>query len=300
MVAGFMLVTTYPFDWAINHATLESHVASFDGRGILRSPGRPDWLREAIDTNTVRIDLEVAPAPAQQQGPARILTVSKDHYLRNLTIAHDGYDVHIRLRRDADTPNGVAPFIIPDVFREPGARTIRTTVQPGQIRAWIDGQLQLDAPLPETPMSFWDPTFSLALGNEFTWRRPWTGRISRAELHLPSQTIDLLSGSEVKRPSAWDRARVRGTSTKLDKLDALLNFLCLVPLGFLSASWLRRPSPGLVVLYWVPVTLTAEFLQVFLLVRYPSAFDLAANLLGIFVGAWIANARLVDVAPSES
>ncbi|NOY61130.1 MAG: VanZ family protein, partial [Calditrichaeota bacterium] len=68
-------------------------------------------------TNQFSVYIVLATADTVQNGPARILTVSKDAYHRNFTLAQEGKDLAFRLNTPLTGENGNAPeFIARNVF----------------------------------------------------------------------------------------------------------------------------------------------------------------------------------------
>lgn len=93
----------YPFEWRRPHPVENGvHVASsglaFAGSGIAYTRGAPHWLDKAIGANELAVVLELGPSAGERYGPARILSLSKDVFTRNLTIGQSGEDLVIRLR----------------------------------------------------------------------------------------------------------------------------------------------------------------------------------------------------------
>ena len=74
--------------------------------GMARSVKPPEWLDYAIRLNKFSIRLRVRSRSPDQDGPARIFTVSADPCIRNVTIAQDSSDLVIRLRTPETSFNG--------------------------------------------------------------------------------------------------------------------------------------------------------------------------------------------------
>ena len=68
-------------------------------------------------TSQMTVALEVTTADLRQYGPARIVTISEDPHLRNLTIGQDGPDLVLRVRSHLTGDNGTSPeYRFPDLF----------------------------------------------------------------------------------------------------------------------------------------------------------------------------------------
>lgn len=287
MMMAYLLATTYPFKWVVNGALLEQGVAIFRENGILQSQEPPSWMSEVISENELSVSLAVQPYLSYQTGPARILTISRDHHSRNLTIGHDGHDLIVRLRRSANTLNGTPPYVSPAVFRDAGARNIVISIRREILRVWVDGELKIDEALPNHPLAHWDPDFLLALGNELTWQRPWRGEITRAQIETPSGAIDVLSPLAIKTPRIRERVGGWWQYVTTDPIDLLANLIAFIAIGILSVRCLSRPDSIHAAIIWVPVCLTAEFLQLFIAGRFSSVSDLFVNILGTLIGAHV-------------
>ena len=77
-----------------------------------------DYLTEAVnDSRQFAVALTVTPARLEQQGPARILTISKDPFHRNLTVGQSGTGLVVRWRSFLTGGNGSSPeMLFPAVF----------------------------------------------------------------------------------------------------------------------------------------------------------------------------------------
>lgn len=66
---------------------------------------------------SVRLELSARPAPLDQGGPARIISISRDPDTRSLTVGQEGRDLVVRIRRRWSGANGVRPYYrIADAF----------------------------------------------------------------------------------------------------------------------------------------------------------------------------------------
>jgi hypothetical protein len=286
MMTAYLLVTTYPYKWIVHGPLLENGVAIFRENGVLQSQIPPVWMTEAISENEITIRLAVRPYSSYQTGPARILTVSRDHYSRNLTIGQQGHDLIVRLRRSVDTPNGTPPFVAPAVFRDGGIQNIVISISRETLRVSVAGKLKIDKALPHRPLAQWDPNFLLALGNELTWERPWRGEITQAKIETRSEAIDVLSPLVIKAPGMKEKlAHSTFQIISTNPIDLLVNLIFFIPIGIFSARCLSRPDSIHVAIIWFPVCLTAEYLQLFIAGRFSSLSDLFLNISGVLIGA---------------
>jgi VanZ like family len=294
-----------PFDWEVprqvpNHAErLPDGGWRFAEPGIVTAQAPHDWLEAARGAESLEISLIVRPLLAAQSGPARILTVSRDTHLRNLTLGQEDDDLALRLRtRDTDL-NGIgadgAFARVEDVFRGGAWTRIDLKIEPGALSVSVDGEPALHAELPDAVLSTWDSALDLALGNEMTCDRPWLGEIRQAVIKAPGdRQRDYARAEGVDVPAAcW----VIGYPPAIVPFrlflaaDAARNVLMYLPLGFVVGLLLRSTSRrafagGLLVVLGVSVLL--ELAQLFVASRFTSIDDTIANAAGGGLGLGLA------------
>jgi VanZ family protein len=247
----------------------------------------------------LRVRLRVRPEAAPQTGPARILTLSRDNVLRNLTIGQEGHDLVVRLRRSDTTLNGTPPFPVAGVL-DGAWRDVEVTIEPRRLWVFVDGAEALAADLDANALAAWDPGFRLALGNEFSGLRPWRGEIALARVEAGGATeVDLLAPGALEVPAGfwaahqWPRWPFADWAPHLRTLeDRLANFVAFVPLGFLLAMLgtrgrRRRPAVHAVLVASL-ASLLVEVAQLFFDTHFPSTTDWVLNTLGAAAGAFAA------------
>ena len=154
---------------------------SIDSSTIVQSDDAAIKLIDALQfTNEITIEAWLKPANTTQNGPARIITLSKDTRKRNFTLGQerDAYDTRLRTTSTSDngtpslrTPNGSLTTDLTHVMY--------TRSHPsGETRTYINGDLVATGSAVST-FNRWDDDFRFALANEFTLNRAWLG-----ELHL--------------------------------------------------------------------------------------------------------------------
>lgn len=81
----------------------------------------------------------------------------------------------------------------------------------------------------------------------------------------------------------WDRVQPVPFNGPADKIEDLaINFLLFVPFGYLFSRWRHRP--GLMTVAAAATSISAELLQLFSRVRYPSGSDVAYAVAGALAG----------------
>lgn len=99
-----------------------------------------DKLRE---TSQLTINAVIASASTEQEGPARIISISADPFRRNFTLGQEKADLIIRLRTPLTGENGREPELaVPNVFLEPGLHHLVISYDGSNLRLYVDGLQQ--------------------------------------------------------------------------------------------------------------------------------------------------------------
>lgn len=262
--------------------------------GIAQTAGAPAWLDSAIASSTLHITLEVKPTHAGQYAHARILTLSRDRFRRNFTIAQNRADLIVRLRTPATDLNGLPPYRLRDALATPGWHRVEISITPHLLQVSVDGIVTLSAPLPRDALANWARNYRLALGNEPTHDRPWLGEIRHAKVAVGEREIDYTQPGalEIPRHLAVIQAHhilnpLRRDSMTIDT-DFVINLLGFIPLGILLICRVGgRRSVVAVTALCASVSLGIEAGQLFFAGRVTETQDLILNTLGGTLGAWI-------------
>lgn len=144
----------------------------------------PQRLVRAIQkSNEMTIEAWLTPADDQQEGPARIVSISNNPSQRNFTLGQDKDKFDFRLRAKGTDRNG-----IPSVSSKPkSARSEKTHVvftcdTKGTSRLYINGKLEGERKN-IGPIVGWDGSYQLVLANEATNDRPWLGTLHRVAIY---------------------------------------------------------------------------------------------------------------------
>ena len=292
-----------PFEWRIprqvpNHAERTQDGWSFAAPGIVIAGPPHDWLEAARAAETLALSVLVRSRSAVQSGPARILTMSWDTHMRNLTLAQENGDLVLRLRTQETDLNGLRagePLArVRDVFRGPRWRAIDLRIRPGRLTIEIDGEAAVVAELPPAVIGTWDPAFSLALGNETTCDRPWLGDIRAAVVTAPGRERDYADDGNVRRPASCWAIGYMPTLVPFRLFlveDAVRNTFMYIPLGALFGLMMRcgrRIAFVRGLLCVIGVSVTFELAQLFSVSRFPSIDDVLFNALGGSLGLVLA------------
>lgn len=121
------------------------------------------------------VEAWIQPAKLDQEGPARILTISKDSGERNFTLGQDGDAYEVRFRTSKTGRNGT-----PGLRSSEGSLTTDLTHvvyardRTGRTRLFLDGELVKEEKIGGGPNN-WSNSYHLALGNELSGDRNWLG-----------------------------------------------------------------------------------------------------------------------------
>jgi hypothetical protein len=142
------------------------------------------------------VEAWIKPADVTQGGPARIITMSTDPFLRNFMLGQETNTYAARFRADgeADWDNGS-----PTVFTTAGTATtalthvVHTHRSDGAEVLYIDG-VENQTFMRTGGLSQWDDTYPIIVANEATNDRTWLG-----ELHLIAVYDRALDAGEVEQ-----------------------------------------------------------------------------------------------------
>jgi VanZ like family len=300
----YAIASLEPFDWEIprrvpNRGERAPEGWLFAAPGIVIAEPPHDWLEAASAAETLGLSLVIRPLSVAQSGPARILTMSRDAHMRNLTLAQEGDDLVLRLRTEDTDLNGLLadePFgRLENVFRSAGWLSVDLQIRPRELTIALDGQPALTAALPAAVVRTWHPSFSIALGNEMTCDRPWLGEIRAAVLRGPDRVRNYADAEAVYAPATcWAMGhRPALMPFRLFLLqDAIRNTLMYAPLGLLLGLAMRSSSyaalfRGLLVIFGVSATF--ELAQLFVASRFPAIDDTIYNTVGGGLGLALAH-----------
>lgn len=269
------------------------HELRFGGHNVLRTPGPPGWLEEAIAHAALALRLEARPALASQSGPARILALSESPFRANLVVAQRGPDLVVRVRRPGSDPGGGPPFVVPEAL---GARrwvSIAVALEARTLRVAVDGREALAAPLPRGTLATWERSSRLALGDEPGGGRPWRGALRRASVEAGGRRHDLLAAGALERPEgSWllpERLRKPVRLGRSELVAGALHGLGFLAIGALLALHLggRRVVARCLALCAL-LSLAGFALKLGIAGRHPHGLDVAVQTLGGATGALLA------------
>ena len=117
-------------------------VDEWRGRPLLDGTSKRNFFDRLVEAGEMTILLWFRTSDATQRGPARIVTFSKDPWVRNFTIGQRGRSLVFRLRTPASGPNGTSPQVETLDIIEAGRDVFVAAVYDGRMsQVYADGVL---------------------------------------------------------------------------------------------------------------------------------------------------------------
>ena len=148
----------------------------FRDAAMARSAKPATRLIEAIRrSGEITIEAWVRPASANQKGPARIVTLSRNGNERNFTLGQEGDLYDVRLRTLGTSGNGIPSVSSPRRSLKPRlTHVVYTRDRSGRTRIYLDGKKVKESRVGGGTDN-WHGQFRLGLGNEISGDRQWKG-----------------------------------------------------------------------------------------------------------------------------
>ena len=142
---------------------------------IIRSDKVPSKILNAIKrSNEITIEAWVKPANLRQDGPARIVTLSKNSSERNITIGQEAGSLQARLRTTRTSKNGMPAISTGRSLSTRPTHIVYSRDRSGRTTVYLNGKRTKEQTVAGV-MTNWDGSHHLALGNELSNDRPWLG-----------------------------------------------------------------------------------------------------------------------------
>ncbi len=189
------------------------------GKTRLQTNGPPRRLMESIKrSGSLTIEAWVRPANVQQDGPARVVTLSRNTNERNFTLGQDGDRFDARLRTTKTSTNGMPSLASKSKSLSTDWTHVAYAWGPsGSARLYLDGKLQAEKSLAGA-VSNWNDGFQLALANELSSERPWLGTYGLVAIYSHE-----LSAAEIQQNHQAGRQITPPTAEELLALQSAAN-----------------------------------------------------------------------------
>ncbi|MEL6265117.1 MAG: LamG-like jellyroll fold domain-containing protein [Pseudomonadota bacterium] len=140
-----------------------------------------------------------------QQGPARMLTLSRDGGARSFTIGQQRDRLVFRLATPVTGENGSRPQTETALAITPGTRQLFVATYDGAaFRLYVNGALAAERLLAAGPINAVGADYQLVLGNETTGDRAWRGHLLDAAIWstaMPPEAVAALTIDTLSEPS---------------------------------------------------------------------------------------------------
>jgi len=183
-----------PLDLTIQHAEhvrwLGEQGLAIDGPTLIASTQPATKITLASQsTQAFSAEAWIKPALLEQQGPARIVTLSQDIHRRNFTlgqahtVAAPGAVYDVRMRNEETDSNGRPSLSTATNSVDLALSHVVYTYNPtGERTFYVDG-VESSGDILDGNLANWDPSFRLALASEPDGTRPWLGELHRVALY---------------------------------------------------------------------------------------------------------------------
>ncbi len=168
----------------------DANGVEFTGSSMIVSNGNANKLFEKLKSGKqLSIEVWLTPGNLSQNGPARIVSMSKDSGQRNFTVGQAGREISVRLRTTETGINGT-----PELSTTESVLSIMTnhivTIYDGAVkRLYINGLLHSESQELTGDFSTW-ADYPLVIGNELQDDRTWLGRVYMVAIYDRSLSVD--------------------------------------------------------------------------------------------------------------
>ncbi len=144
---------------------------------LIASPAPAKKIIDAVQkSGAITIEAWLRPANANQNGPARVISLSADNSNRNITLGQERDTIDVRLRTTQRDQNGLpSTSTSKNSFVPRLTHVVFTRDRSGNAAIYIDGKRVIKQRV-GGQFGNWDRNHRLALGNEFSRQRPWRGQ----------------------------------------------------------------------------------------------------------------------------
>ena len=168
----------------MSQVELGDGVLAIRGATKIASKAPAKRLVNAIQrTGAITIEVWMQPRTLRQDGPARIVTLSRDSGARNFTLGQENGSVQVRLRTSKTSTNGIPAVTSKDrSLKEELMHVVYARDRAGKVSIYVNGRLNQQG-IVVGDFSGWNDQYRLALGNELSGDRPWLGELHRVAVY---------------------------------------------------------------------------------------------------------------------
>lgn len=265
-----------------------------------------------VKTGRMSLEILLKTDSLSQEGPARIISFSRDSMSRDFTLGQSGKDLSFRLHTTETDRNGTLRNLrVPNVFDHKRWQHLIVTYDGETVCLYVDGQLHPSSIELTGSFNNWGRNHLLTMGDEVSGGRPWTGRIRRFSIYdrglNAAEVASLYTGTSIpgavyffpriqKDGQGMCRIKYRNLFIYSDSVfnlhDCIFNTIGFMPLAMLL--WLVLPAALrryrfatgvlLPLILGLAISGTIEFVQRSILGRVPCLEDLVYNFVGTLLG----------------
>lgn len=162
----------------------EPGVLEFRGKTQIQSDRPATRIHDAIrSSNEFTVETWVEPANTKQEGPARMVTLSRDTGARNFTLGQEGNFFDVRFRSTRTNPQGQPSLESPrSSAKTELTHIIYTRDRNGRTRLFLNGKQSAEGNA-GGDLGNWDRGYRLAIGNEMSGDRQWLGKMHHVAIY---------------------------------------------------------------------------------------------------------------------
>ena len=170
VAAVYLAGSLFPFQFDVprrvrNTAERTGAEVVFPGTGIVTQPPVVDTsLADALPSGELLVDVVVVAEP-DQQGPARILSLSSGVWEQSLVLGQYDSSLEVRVRRPGSSDLGTPPASLKDALAGGGDHRILVAIDRSSIVVTVDGVERWRDEAVDA-LSTFDPRHRIVLGNE--------------------------------------------------------------------------------------------------------------------------------------
>ena len=133
-------------------------------------------------SNEVTIEATIVPDNLKQDGPARIVSFSRDASHRNFTLGQAGRDLILRIRTPRTGENGTKPQVTLAKLTAGQPHHVVVSYRPGRLLCVVNGKQTCYTTKVTGTLRNWEP-MALIFGDEYADARDWAGRIEGVAIY---------------------------------------------------------------------------------------------------------------------
>ena len=160
----------------MSQVELGDGVLAIRGATKIASKAAAKRLVKAIQrTGAITMEVWMQPRTLRQDGPARIVTLSRDSGARNFTLGQENGSIQVRLRTSRTSTNGIPAVTSKNrSLKEQLTHVMYTRDRAGNVSIYVNGRLSQRERV-AGDFGGWSDQYRLAIGNELSGDRPWLG-----------------------------------------------------------------------------------------------------------------------------